>query len=165
MRLLRTPTKWAIRKLASYMTQTAIPDLNSGLRVFRRETALRFRNILPNTHSWVSTITIAFLANDLRVDWVPIEYYPRKGHSTFHPLRDTYNYLSLVVRTVMYFNPLRVFLPIASLLLVVGVLKLIRDFIVYQSFYVPAITFTILMTALQVLVLGLLADLIVRKAG
>ncbi|MHB0875603.1 MAG: glycosyltransferase family 2 protein [Anaerolineae bacterium] len=165
VRLLRTPAKWFIRMLASYMTQTQIPDLNSGLRVFRRESAVRFRSILPNTHSWVSTITIAHLYNDLSVDWVPIEYYPRKGRSTFHPVRDTYNYLSLVVRTVMYFNPLRVFLPIASLLLFVGVVKLIRDFITYQSFYVPAITFTILMTALQVLVLGLLADLIVRKAG
>lgn len=165
VRFLRTPAKWFIRMLACYMTDTHIPDLNSGLRVFRRETALRFLNILPNTHSWVSTITIAYLYNDLSVDWIPIEYYSRKGRSTFHPVRDTYNYLSLVVRTVMYFNPLRVFLPIAALLLAVGVIKLIRDFIYYQSFYVPAITFTILMTALQVLVLGLLADLIVRKTG
>ena len=164
VRLLRTPAKWFIRMLASYMTQTRIPDLNSGLRVFRRQSAERFRRILPDTHSWVSTITIAFLFNNLSVDWVPIEYYPRKGHSTFHPVRDTYNYLSLVVRTVMYFNPLRIFLPVASLLLLLGVVKLIRDFIVYGSFYVPAITFTILMTALQIGVLGLLADLIVRKA-
>lgn len=164
VRLLRTPAKWFIRTLASYMTQTRIPDLNSGLRVFRRREAEQFRNILPNTHSWVSTITIAFLYNDLSVDWLPIEYYPRKGRSTFHPVRDTYNYLSLVLRTVMYFNPLRVFLPLTSVLLILALAKLVRDFITYQSFYVPAITLTMLMTAFQIGVLGLLADLIVRKS-
>ncbi len=163
MRILRTPAKWFIRTLASYLTQTPIPDLNSGLRVFRKEPSLTFRGILPNTHSWVSTIAIGFLSSGLSVAWVPIDYFPRKGRSTFHPVGDTYNYLSLVVRTVMYFNPLRIFLPVTLVLFLVAILKLIRDFLVYQSLYVPAITLMIFLTAIQVGALGLLADLIVRK--
>ena len=165
MRLLRAPTKWFIRALACYLTQTSIPDLNSGLRVFRREPLLRFRKILPTTHSWVSTMTIAFLSEGLSVAWVPIDYYPRKGRSSFHPVRDTYNYLSLVVRTVMYFNPLRIFLPVTSVLLAVAILKLVRDFVHYQGFYVPAITVLLFLTAIQLGALGLLADLIVRRSG
>ena len=163
MRWLRTPAKWFIRQLACYLTQTRIPDLNSGLRVFRREPAQALRGIYPPTHSWVSTITIGFLSNQESVAWLPIEYYPRKGRSHFHPIRDTYNYLSLVVRTVMYFNPLRIFLPLTTVLLAVAGAKLVRDLLTYRSFYVPSITLMLFVTALQIGALGLLADLIVRK--
>lgn len=163
VRILRGSAKWFIRKLACYLTQQNIPDLNSGMRAFRKDLWASLRHILPNTHSWVSTITIGALANDYSVDFMPIDYYPRVGRSTFHPIRDTYNYLSLVVRTVMYFNPLRVFLPVTTVLFLIALIKLIRDFIVYRGFYVPAITLMLFLTAVQIGALGLLADLIVRK--
>jgi glycosyltransferase involved in cell wall biosynthesis len=163
LRWLRTPAKWFIRSLASYLTGTRIPDLNSGLRGVKKEIALKYLNILPTTHSWVSTITIAFLSDGYSVQFVPIDYYTRKGKSTFHPLRDTYNYLTLVVRSVMYFYPLKVFLPISLVLFAVGFIKLIRDVIVY-NFHVPTTTVLIILTAVQLGAMGLLADLIVRKS-
>ncbi|MBN1656863.1 MAG: glycosyltransferase family 2 protein [Anaerolineae bacterium] len=164
MRWLRTPAKWFIRQLASYLTATRIPDLNSGLRAFDREVALSYINLLPNTHSWVSTITIAMLSDGHPVTWHPIDYFPRKGRSSFHPFSDTYNYVSLVVRSVTYFNPLKVFLPISLFFLVVGLIKMVRDFFYYQGFYVPAITLTLLVTAIQIGAIGLLADLIVKRS-
>lgn len=172
MRWLRTPAKWFLRRLAEYMTGSRIPDLNSGLRAQRRDATLRFLPILPTTHSWVSTITIAFLANGYGVQFLPIDYFPRVGRSTFHPLRDSYNYLSLIVRTVMYFNPLKIFLPLALTLLVLGTAKyLFLDILdTYRAFGAPwplppmrATTLALLFTGLQVAVVGLLADLIVRR--
>jgi glycosyltransferase involved in cell wall biosynthesis len=165
MRWLRAPTKWFIRQLAAYLTETQIPDLNSGLRAMRREIALKYLNILPNTHSWVSTITIAFLSDGFAVSWIPIDYYPRKGKSSFHPVTDTYNYLSLVIRAVMYFNPLKVFLPVTLALLLTGLVKLIRDIIYYRGFYVPGVTLMLVLTAIQVGAIGLLADLIVKRGS
>lgn len=164
MKWLRTPAKWFIRWLASYLTETEIPDLNSGLRAFRKDLAFNYLHILPNTHSWVSTITIAFLSDGHSVKFVPIDYYRRKGKSKFHPLKDTYNYLTLVVRSVMYFNPLKVFLPMTLALMATGVLKLIRDILYYRSFYVPGVTLVLILTAIQVAAMGLLADLIARRA-
>ena len=164
LKWLRSSAKWFIRTLASYLTATKIPDLNSGMRGFRRDIALKYLNILPTTHSWVSTITIAFLSDGYEVAFMPIDYYPRKGKSSFHPLRDTYNYLTLVVRAVTYFNPLRVFLPLSLFLFAVGGIKLIRDLIVYH-FHVPTGTVLVLVTAVQIGVMGLLADLIVRKSA
>ena len=161
---LRAPTKWFIRMLAQFLAGTRIPDLNSGFRAFKREIALRYLNILPNTHSWVSTITLAFLSDGYTVAYVPIDYYPRKGRSSFHPISDTYNYITLVVRSIMYFNPLKVFLPLTGLLLLVGIIKFIRDLFTYGSiFYIPGITLLLLFMAAQVGALGLLADLIVRR--
>jgi len=164
LKWLRSSAKWFIRTLASYLTATKIPDLNSGMRGFRRDIALKYLNILPTTHSWVSTITIAFLSDGYEVAFMPIDYYPRKGKSSFHPLRDTYNYLTLVVRAVTYFNPLRVFLPLSLFLFAVGGIKLVRDLIVYR-FHVPTGTVLVLVTAVQIGVMGLLADLIVRKSA
>lgn len=161
---LRTPAKWFIRRLAAYLTETEIPDLNSGLRAFRKDLAFKYLHILPNTHSWVSTITIAFLSDGYTVKYVPIDYYTRKGKSKFHPLKDTYNYLTLVVRSVMYFNPLKVFLPVTLALMLAGVAKLIRDILYYRSFYVPGVTLVLILTAIQVGAIGLLADLIARRA-
>ncbi len=160
---LRAPAKRFIRRLAEYLTETKIPDLNSGLRAFKKDVALRYVSILPNTHSWVSTITIAFLSDGYAVKYVPVEYYKRKGKSTFHPIKDTYNYITLVVRSVMYFNPLKVFLPISILLFTLGGIKLIRDLIVYH-FHVPTNTVLVLLTAAQLAAMGLLADLIVKRS-
>lgn len=162
MRWLRTPAKTFIRLLASYLTATRIPDLNSGLRAFRKAPGMRFLNVLPATHSWVSTITIAFLTNGYTVNFIPIDYYPRKGKSSFHPLRDTYNYLSLVVRAIVYFNPLKVFLPASLFLLLVGGVKVIYDIITYNWHFAPS-TVTLILSGVQIGALGMLADLIVRR--
>jgi len=163
LKWLRTPAKWFIRRLASYLTDTHIPDLNSGMRAFKKDIALRYLNILPTTHSWVSTITIAFLSDGYVVGFMPIDYYKRKGKSKFHPLKDTYNYLTLVVRSVMYFNPLKVFLPISLLLFAIGGIKMVRDIFVY-AFHIPTTTVIIILTAVQLGAMGLLADLIVKKS-
>jgi len=163
-RWLRSPAKWFIQALASYLTGVKIPDLNSGFRAFKREQALGYLNILPWTHSWVSTITIACLSDGHAVGWVPIDYYKRVGRSTFHPLADTYNYLSLVVRAVMYFEPLKVFLPLTLLLFAIALAKWIRDMFVYGTvFYLPGVTLMLFFMAVQLGAIGLLADLMVKK--
>lgn len=162
LRWLRTPTKAFIRTLASYLTQTKIPDLNSGLRAFRKNNAVTYFRLLPSGHSWVSTITLAFLSNGLSVGFFPIDYYERKGRSHFRPIQDTYNYLSLVMRTVMYFDPLRFFLPVAFTLLAVGILKTIADMVRYD-FHVAPSTVMIFLTGIQLGAIGLLADLIVKR--
>ncbi len=160
---LRSPAKNFIRTLASYLTETKIPDLNSGLRAFRADLARKFFPILPNGHSWVSTITIAFLSSGHEVKFVPIEYYERKGGgSHFHPIRDTYNYLLLLIRAITYFNPLKVFLPLSLILFTAGAIKLVRDIIVFD-WHVPGSTLMIILTAFQLLAIGLIADLIVRR--
>jgi glycosyltransferase involved in cell wall biosynthesis len=163
MRWLRTPAKTSIRLLASYLAGMPIPDLNSGFRAFRRDVAMRYLNVLPNTHSWVSTLTLTFLTNGYTVNFMPIDYYPRKGRSKFHPLKDTYNYLMQVIRTVMYFNPLKIFLPLSAAIFLFGTAKLIHDLFLA---FIPRIresTVILLVLAFMVLMNGLLADLIVTQ--
>ncbi|MDT0331619.1 glycosyltransferase family 2 protein [Nocardiopsis lambiniae] len=159
---LRVPAKWIIRKIAERLTNTRIPDLNSGLRVFRRDVARPYLRLLPPGFSCVTTITLAFLSNQHPVRYVPIEYAKRAGKSKFHFVGDAYRYILQVLRMVMYFNPLKVLMPPALTLLGVGVAKFVFDQ-VRNPLYMPNNTVMILMTGLIIAALALLADLIVRS--
>jgi glycosyltransferase involved in cell wall biosynthesis len=161
LKALRVPAKWMVRKLACYLTETDIPDLNSGLRVFRRVVALQYLHMLPAGFSCVTTITMSFLANGYSVKYVPIDYFPRSGESKFRPWTDTKRYILQVVRMVLSYNPLKVFLPIGLLLLGTGIAKLGYDF-VDKDLRVATNTLLILFAAFQVVAIGLLADLVVR---
>ena len=157
----RVPAKWFIRRLASYLVEEPIPDLNSGLRAFRRDVAMQFVHLLPPGFSCVTTITMTFLANGYSVKYMPIEYSARAGESKFHWWRDTKRYFIQVVRLILSYNPLRVFLPLGVFLSVVGVGKLAYD-LIDKDFRPAANTLLILFAAFQVFAIGLLADLIVR---
>jgi glycosyltransferase involved in cell wall biosynthesis len=161
VRFLRVPAKWFIRKLASYLTETDIKDLNSGLRAFRRDVAMQYVHQLPKGFSCVTTLTMSFLSNGYSVKYVPIDYFPRAGKSKFHWWRDTKRYLLQVVRMTLSYNPLKVFLPVGGVLLLLGFGKLAFDWS-QHDFRLAANTLLIFLAALQSITVGLLADLIVR---
>ena len=163
-KILRVPAKWFIRKLAERLTNFRIPDLNSGFRAFRREVALPYMRLLPPGFSCVTTITLAFLSNQHDVYYVPIEYSKRSGTSKFRFVTDAYRYILQVLRMVMYFNPLKVLMPVALFLLGLGIAKGIYD-LVAHPFRVADDTILVFVTGLLIASLALLADLIVRSRG
>ena len=162
VKALRVPAKWLIRRLASFLTRTDIPDLNSGYRAFRTAVARQYLNQLPTGFSCVTTITMTFLANGYSVRYIPIDYAKRAGKSKFRWWSDTRRFATQVVRMVLSYNPLRVFMPLGLTLLAVGTVKLGVD-VVNRHFHVAADTLLILFAALQVIAIGLLADLVVRS--
>jgi glycosyltransferase involved in cell wall biosynthesis len=161
---LRVPAKWLIRKIAERLSNQKIPDLNSGLRAFRRSVALPYLRLLPAGFSCVTTITLAFLQNQHDVHYVPIDYAKRAGTSKFHFVHDAYRYILQVLRMIMYFDPLKVLMPLALWLLAFGFVKAVVD-MVRHPFYFPANTVLLLMSALLIGSMALLADLIVRSRG
>jgi len=158
---LRRPAKWFLKKLADYLSGFNIPDLNSGLRVFRRELAERFFGIFPDGFSFTTTITLAALTNGYRVRFLPINYYKRTGHSTIKPMRDFFGFLLLIIRMIVCFKPLNVFLPVSAVLLVIGMAKATFDVFHHNSFGVASAI--AVLAALQIALMGLLADLIMRR--
>jgi glycosyltransferase involved in cell wall biosynthesis len=109
---LRAPVKWLIRMGAAVFARQPIPDLNSGMKLFRREEMQRLDAFLPSGHSWVTSVTLAHLLLGWPVTFHPIGYRPRVGQSSFHPLVDTFRLILQVVRMVTYFNPLRFYVPL-----------------------------------------------------
>ena len=160
-RYLRTPAKWFIRRLASYLARHEIPDLNSGFRAFRRDVADQFLYLLPRGFSCVTTITMAFLSNGYSVHYVPIEYSERSGNSKFHWWTDTQRYMLQVIRMVLMHEPIRFFGPLAGVLTTVGLGKLLYDIIRYD-FRVTTNTLVVLGVAFALAGVGLIADLMVQ---
>ena len=161
VKVFRTPAKWLIRKLASYLAGTPIPDLNSGFRAFRRDVADQFLYLLPTGFSCVTTITMAFLANGYSIRYVPIAYSERSGHSKFHWWVDSRRYLLQVVRMVLVHEPIRFFGPLAILIGSIGVGKLVFD-IVDKDFRVGTNTLVLFGVAFAMAIVGLIADLMVQ---
>ncbi len=160
----RVPAKWVIRKIASSLAATPIPDLNSGLRAFRRDVSLPYLRLLPPGFSCVTTITMAFLSNQHAVDYLAIDYAKRSGVSKFHPFRDAYRYILQVLRMVMYFNPLKVLMPLALWIAGLGIVKLVTDVIRYD-WHITTSSLLLIVVGFQIAVLALIGDLVVRSRG
>jgi glycosyltransferase involved in cell wall biosynthesis len=159
--LVRRPAKWMITRLAAYLSQREIPDLNSGLRVFRKDTALRFLTLYPDGFSFTTTITLAMLTNHYSVKFVPINYHRRVGKSSIHPIRDFTNFTILIIRICAYFKPLNVFVPPALTLFVLGLIKGFVDY--HGQGHLGLLSVSMALTGIQMLFIGLLADLIDKR--
>jgi len=161
IQLYRRPAKWFLSKLANYLAETKIPDLNSGMRIFRKKDVEKFLNILPSKFSFTTTMTLAYHNTELSVKYVPINYYKRAGKSKIKPFSDGFNFIMLIVRTITYFNPLKIFLPISIVLFVFGFVVLLYQVILYRN--VMDLPVMLILAAFQIGFLGLLADLIARE--
>jgi glycosyltransferase involved in cell wall biosynthesis len=152
--MVRRPAKWFLTRLASYLAERDLPDLNSGLRLIRRELVERYQYLLPSGFSFTTTITLAATCDDHEVAYVPIDYHARVGKSKIRP-GHAFDFLLLVLRITVFFNPLRVFVPLGLVMATVGLAKFIYD-LTLQNISESALLG--LLGALIVWAVGLLAD-------
>lgn len=173
--LIRKPFKWIVRRLAQYIVERPIPDLNSGLRVFRKDMALRYFNLYPNGFSFTSTITVASMCDNCKVEYVPINYHKRQGKSKIVPV-DFFAFVMLVLRLSVLFKPLRVFVPVSVFCFSIGFLKLIHDVVMGISIsndtgasllVLPIVSSTavaFLLASLQILLVGMVAEALAKRS-
>lgn len=174
--MLRRPAKKVLGWLASCIAGQAIPDLNSGLRAFRRECVKQYFPILSNRFSFTTTVTLALLADDYLVAYYPINYYQRIGTSKITP-RHFMDFTILVLRMAMLFQPLKVFTPLAFFCGFLGGMKVFYDIatifpraasVDWSLFYQPVLSTSailLLLVGLQLLLIGMVADGVVRRIG
>lgn len=155
---IRRPGKWMLNRLAGFLVGVRIPDLNSGQRVMKRDTLLRYMHLCPSGFSFTSTITLAMLANGHNVVFERVDYAKRSGHSKIRA-GHFFNFVLLVVRAIVLFNPLKVFLPLGGVVFLVGVAKLIEDIYLWNLSETAVMAF---LSAITIWSVGLLADMIAR---
>lgn len=173
----RRPAKWILRHLAQHITSQKIPDLNSGMRAFRRHLVMRYFSVLSDRFSFTTTLTVAMLSDNYVVSYLPIDYQTRVGKSKIVPW-DFVNFMILILRLSMLFNPLKIFIPIAFFCFFSGGIKFVLDivfavekaggriglFLIEQ----PTISVTamiLLLSGLQILLIGMMSDGLARKIG
>lgn len=150
----RRPAKWFLNRLASYLAGQRLPDINSGLRLIRKSLVQRYEHLLPQGFSFTTTITLAAACNGHPVAYVPIDYHARLGTSKIRP-RHAFDFMLLIVRTIVFFNPLKVFLPLGAVLAVAGLAKFVYD-VTRDNLSESAVLG--MLGALVVWAVGLLAD-------
>jgi glycosyltransferase involved in cell wall biosynthesis len=161
--LIRKIPKALLKAYASWIVRGDIPDLNSGMRVFRREAVNRFLNILPDGFSFTTTITLAMLTNGYRVRYIPIGYAPRLGRSKIRPFRDTIGFFQLILRTGLYFAPLRVYGPILLVMFAAFATSLTYDVLVLRN--LTDKTLLLMMLFINSTMFALLADMIDKRSS
>ncbi|SFB60103.1 glycosyltransferase family 2 protein [Algoriphagus aquimarinus] len=150
--------KKVLTSFASFLTGQNIPDLNSGMRIFKKELAVQFWNLLPKGFSFTSTITIGALTNDNEVSFYEINYYKRIGKSSISPFQDTIVFFTLVTRLALYFNPKKVFVPASMVFMLLAILRGIRDYRLEGS--LGGLTLILFFFSFQFFFFGLIAEII-----
>lgn len=160
----RTLGKRILHPLANYLVDRKIPDLNSGLRVVRRHLVDRYWPLLPDGFSLTTTLTMAFLSAGWRVKYVPIEFTERKGVSKIRPIRDMRNFIVLIVRTVTYFRPLKVYIPLSVLCVIASAAVVILSKLLTGK-VMNVTSLCLFIAGMQALLIGIIADLVLKLLG
>jgi glycosyltransferase involved in cell wall biosynthesis len=145
-----------LNRLASYLSQRAVPDLTSGFRAARREHLVEFLHLLPNGFSSPTTTTLAFLRAGYNVRFEPIDARQRHGQSKIRLARDGAKFFLILLKVITIYSPLRIFVPIS-----VGAfgLGIVYGFwtVVHQS-RIPNGAVLLLMFAVIVFLVGLVSE-------
>jgi glycosyltransferase involved in cell wall biosynthesis len=158
--MLRRFPKKMLNLFASYMSNTKIVDLNSGMRVFSRELCYYLWPFYPTGFSFTSTITMGAIMGGFRTLDCPINYFKREGSSSIKPIKDTIRFFRLVCRLGLIFYPMRLFMPVALVLFSAGFAKgIFKDYLLHG--YIGNFSQLTMIAGIQVFMLGLLGNLIV----
>jgi polyisoprenyl-phosphate glycosyltransferase len=121
--LLKKPLRWVLRQLVEFIAARPVPDINSGLRLFKKSTAMGFFDHLCDTFSFTTSLTLAYMMTGQFVAFVPIAYHERLGQTKVKLVRDSVLTFQYILEAAIFFNPLRIFLLFSGLILVSGMLS------------------------------------------
>ncbi|MFQ6109938.1 MAG: glycosyltransferase family 2 protein [Candidatus Aminicenantales bacterium] len=157
--------KWGSR-LVRMLSKTTVPDATSGFRAISREAAFQL-NVLSQFSYTLETLIQAGKMN-LAVKSVPIQtnVTPRKSRLFRNILSFLVNSASTILRTYAMHEPLRIFLSLAAVFFLLGLIPGIRFLVFFfsgrpgghiQSLILSAI---LLILSFLMVVMAILSDLI-----
>jgi hypothetical protein len=150
---------WANRlynALACYVTKFKVEDLTSGFRLVKRATARQYLYLLPNTFSYPSTITMAYLRSGRSVKYVDIRTKRRKGKSKIKLVEDGARFLLIIIKIATLFSPFRIFLPVSLAFFSVGMVYYGYTFITMHRF--SNMSALLLSTSIIIFMIGLVSE-------
>lgn len=154
--VMRKPGKKVLGFVVNYLSRSRIPDINSGLRGIKKSLIMRFFPLLPDGFSLSTTITLALFKEGYSVHYVPITTPKRIGKSSVRQIQDGFNTLMLIVRIIMLFDPLRIFLFPSLIIIGIGTLFTVYTLIVSQAVWKSGLL--LISVGALIFFFGLLAD-------
>jgi len=157
--MLKSPLRAVLKMIVEFTANREIPDINSGLRVFRRQVAVGYFDHVSNLFSFTTSLTLAYMMNSKFVDYVNIGYNERIGRSKVHLFRDSLRTLQYVLEAATYYNPLKIFVLLALLCLALAILSLIGA-VIFQVISGFVLGVGAILLSILVVAMGLLAVLL-----
>lgn len=157
--LLKSPMRKILQWLVEFTAGRSIPDINSGLRIFSRNTIMPYYRHLCDTFSFTTSATLAYMMTGRSVAYVPISYGERVGKSKVRLFRDSMRTLQYIVEAIAYYNPLKLFL-ICSWACVAFAVALIPFAIIFRIATLFMLSAGSLLVAMLIFSMGLLAILL-----
>lgn len=156
---IKAPLRSILKLLVEYTAGRRIPDINSGLRVFRRETVMPYFQHLCDTFSFTTSLTLAYMMTGRFVTYLPMEYHSRIGKTKVRLFRESLRTLQYIVQAIIYYNPLKIFLMMSALCLLFALFCTVvaMAFQITSAFFLAVGS---ILAAILVFAMGLLADLL-----
>jgi polyisoprenyl-phosphate glycosyltransferase len=123
--LIKMPLRRLLRFIVEFTAGRSIPDINSGLRIFRRSTILEYYDHLCDTFSFTTSMTLAYMMTGKFVAYVPIDYNKRVGKSKVKLFRDSMKTLQYIVEAAIYYNPLKMFVLMTCIVVATSLLSFV----------------------------------------
>jgi len=157
-----------LKFLVEFTAGRNIPDINSGLRIFSKRTILPYFDTLCDTFSFTTSLTLAYMMTGKFVAYIPISYNKRIGNTKVHMFRDSLRTMQFIVEAILFYNPIKIYLFIALLLIIMALVALgIALFTKILIFYITGIIglFFTLLTIVLGLISIQLKQIITRNAS
>lgn len=151
------PARFMFRFLSEFVAGRKIPDINSGLRVFKKSTLLKFLDNTCQGFSFTTSVTLMMLLEGSSVKFVPIGYFKRSGKTKVHYFRDSLRTLQILIRTIIFYNPIKLFLLI-SLLAFLGFLINLAVYLIWKNQLIGIASVLSIFASIEIFCLGLLAE-------
>ena len=158
--LLRRFANFIYNFLATYITGIKVKDLTSGFRVINRMTASKYLYLLPNTFSYPTTITLAYLRSGRSVNYVPINAAKRTGKSKIKPLKDGSRFLIIMIKIATLYSPLSIFIPASIIFFILGLTNYAYTYLTVHKFTNMSALFFI--TSVIIFMMGLISEQITQ---
>lgn len=155
---LKRPARQLFAYLVRYACGRKVPDVNSGLRIFKRDIVLKFKPLLCTGFSFTTTLTLLFLLNHYFVKYVPIDYMKRDGSSKVNHVKDTLRAGQIVIQAIVRYNPIKLFLLLAFCNLSFGIVLGILNSLFFGSSFLAITAGICIASCVPIFALGLAID-------
>lgn len=154
---IRQPGKKILHWLVNFLVKIKIPDINCGFRVVNKKYVLKFENLICDSFSFYTTSLLIFISEGLNIKFIPIKINKRIGKSTIRP-KHAFDTFVLILRTISSFYPLRIFLPVSTVLFLGFLASGIYDIFLRPFPNITDITILLFIATLLIFFFGILAD-------
>lgn len=157
--MLKAPLRSILKFLVEFTAGRKVPDVNSGLRIFSKQTVTTYVNHLCDTFSFTTSMTLAYMMTGRFVKYMPIPYEKREGKSKVKLFRDSLRTLQYILQAINYYNPIKIFILFAATCVGFAVIGFLMSALFgFQSGFLLGVGG--LLVSLMVMCFGLTADLL-----